>query len=173
MLAILLFPTFELLFGRIIKKLELAGSLPKMVTSVTIQQVKNTKHYVRKPFIRIQQFRYLGIPKRFLLLQILVTAFYTVGVMASLYAAHLLPELSTTASQASGLINGIATIILALFIDPQLGLITDQATKDEQSKNRLGKIYILLMGSRFIGTLLAQLVIVPAAYFIGFMIRLI
>lgn len=173
LLAILLFPTFELLFGRIIKKLELAGSLPKMVTSVTIQQVKNTKHYVRKPFIRIQQFRYLGIPKRFLLLQILVTAFYTVGVMASLYAAHLLPELSTTASQASGLINGIATIILALFIDPQLGLITDQATKDEQSKNRLGKIYILLMGSRFIGTLLAQLVIVPAAYFIGFMIRLI
>lgn len=173
LLAILLFPTFELLSGRIIKKLELAGSLPKMVTSVTIQQVKNTKHYVRKPFFRIQQFRYLGIPKRFLLLQVLVTAFYTVGVMASLYAAHLLPELSTTASQASGLINGIATVILALFIDPQLGLITDRATKDEQSKNRLGKIYILLMGSRFIGTLLAQLVIVPAAYFIGFMIRLI
>lgn len=171
-LAIMLFPTFELLFGRVISRLELVGSLPKVLTSVTIQQVKNTKHYVRKPYYHLQQFRYLGVPKRFLVMQILVTAFYTVGVMASLYAAHLLPHLSTTASQASGLINGIATVILALFIDPQLGLITDQALKDENSKQWLGKIYILLMGSRFIGTLIAQLILVPAAYFIGFMIQL-
>ncbi|WP_436756486.1 lipid II flippase family protein, partial [Streptomyces sp. URMC 124] len=81
-------------------------------------------------------------------------------MLSSLYAAHLVPALSTTASQASGLINGMATIILTIFIDPQLGLITDKATRDEEAKNQLGKVYTMLMVSRFFGTMLAQLVIV-------------
>jgi len=173
LIAIILFPTFVNLFSRIISKLEVAGSLPKLITSVTVQQLKNTRHYIRKPSFRLSQFRYLGIPKRFILLNMFVTAFYTVGVLASLYAAHLLPELSTTASQASGLINGIATILLTVFIDPQLGLITDKAVKHEETRDKLGKIYILLMVSRFMGTFLAQLIIVPAAYLISMIVKLI
>ncbi|WP_028545304.1 lipid II flippase Amj family protein [Paenibacillus taiwanensis] len=172
-LAIMLFPTFVNLFGRVIAKLEIAGSIPRLVSSVTIGQLKNTKHYIKRPSIRWQSFRVLGIPKRFILLNVIVTAFYTVGVLSSLYAAHLLPEYSTTASQASGIINGVATILLTIFIDPQLGLITDKALRDEQSRQQLGKIYTLLMTSRFLGTLLAQALIVPAAYFISWVVELI
>ncbi len=105
-------------------------------------------------------------------MNMIVTAIYTVGVLSSLYAAHLVPELSTTASQSSGLINGIATILLTIFIDPQVGLITDRAIHNEEYRDRLGKIYILLMGTRLLGTLLAQLIILPAAYFIAFIIKL-
>ncbi|MNO16539.1 hypothetical protein D3C76_62200 [compost metagenome] len=169
--AILLFPTFVNIFGRVIAKFEVSGSLPKLIGSVTIGQLKNSRHYFKKPSFNLKQFRYLGISKRFIVLNILVTAIYTVGVLSSLYAAHLLPHLSTTASQASGLINGIATILLTIFIDPQLGLITDQAIHHEQSKPLLGKIYVLLMISRFFGTLLAQAIIVPSAYFIGMAIQ--
>ena len=100
---------------------------PRLVSSVTISQLKNTRHYLKRPTFKLESFRYLGIPKRFILLNIVVTAFYTIGVLSSLYAAHLLPAFSTTASQASGLINGLATILLTIFIDPQLGLITDKA----------------------------------------------
>ena len=165
--AIALFPTFVNLFGRIINKLEVAGSIPKLISSVTVGQLKNTRHYISKPNLSLSQFRYLGVPNRFIVLHVVVTAFYTVGVLSSLYAAHLVPALSTTASQASGLINGMATIILTIFIDPQLGLITDKATRDEEAKNQLGKVYTMLMVSRFFGTMLAQLVIVPAGYMIS------
>lgn len=171
--AILLFPTFVLLWGRVIVKLEVAGSLPKLMTSVTIGQLRNTRHYVRKPSLKPSQFRVLGISKRFIVINVFVTAIYTVGVLASLYAAYLVPELGTTASQSSGLINGIATILLTVFIDPQVGLITDKAMNDETYRDRLGKVYVLLMGSRLAGTLLAQALLLPAAYFIAFAVKLI
>lgn len=101
LLAILLFPTFVNIWGRVISRLELAGSLPKLISSVTIAQLKNTKYYVKKPTFSLSQYRYLGISKRFILLNILVTAIYTVGVLSSLYAAYLVPELRLTASQST------------------------------------------------------------------------
>ncbi len=141
LIAIAVFPTFVGLFGRIISKLEIEGSIPKLLTSVTIGQLKNTRKYIRKPKVNLYNFRYLGIPKRFIVMNVFVTAFYTVGVISSLYAAHLMPQYSTTASQASGLINGMATILLTIFIDPQLGLITHKATENVEYRDQLGKIY--------------------------------
>ncbi|QWU18363.1 Protein of unknown function [Paenibacillus sophorae] len=172
LIAIGLFPTFIGLFERIISKLEIQGSIPKLLASVTIGQLKNTRKYVRRPKIRLYYFRYLDVPKRLIVMNIFVTAFYTVGVMSSLYAAHLVPQYSTTASQASGIINGMATILLTIFIDPQLGLITDKATASAEHRSRLGKVYVLLMCSRFLGTLLGQLVLDPAAHLISMVVRL-
>ncbi|OXS59878.1 hypothetical protein B1A99_10090 [Cohnella sp. CIP 111063] len=171
LIAIVLFPSFVGLFAIIIRRLEVTGSIPKLISSVTLGQLRNTKRYLRAPRLRISQYRYLGISKKFILLNMVVTSFYTVGVLASLYAAHLLPQFSTTASQASGIINGIATILLTVFIDPQLGLITDKALTDSQRREQLGKIYVLMMTTRFFGTMLAQLVLVPAAYFIGMVVK--
>lgn len=173
LIAIAVFPTFVGLFGRIISKLEIEGSIPKLLTSVTIGQLKNTRKYIRKPKVNLYNFRYLGIPKRFIVMNVFVTAFYTVGVISSLYAAHLMPQYSTTASQASGLINGMATILLTIFIDPQLGLITHKATENVEYRDQLGKIYVVLMGSRFLGTIFAQLLIVPAAQLISMLVKLI
>jgi hypothetical protein len=172
LIAIAVFPTFVGLFERIISKLEIEGSIPKLLTSVTISQLKNTRKYIRKPKIRLYSFRYLGIPKRFIVMNVFVTAFYTVGVLSSLYAAHLVPQFSTTASQASGLINGLATILLTIFIDPQLGIITHKSTENVEYRDQLGKIYVVLMGSRFLGTLVGQIVLVPAALLISMLVKL-
>lgn len=172
-IAIILFPTFVNIWSRLIVKLEHAGSLPRLIYSVNVSQIRNTKYYFKKPSLRLYQYRYLGISKRFILLNILVTSIYTVGVIASLYAAHLVPELGTTASQSSGLINGIATILLTIFIDPQVGLITDKAINKEEYREQLGRIYNVLMISRLLGTLLAQAILLPASYFIVMIIKLI
>jgi len=171
LLAIALFPTFVHLFGRIISRLEIAGSLPKLVASVSIGQLRNPKRFFRAPRLRISQYRYLGISKKFILLNAVVTAFYSIGVLSSLYAMYLFPEYGATASQASGFINGIATILLTVFIDPQMGLITDKALNDDRRKDQLGKIYVLMMTTRFMGTMLAQLVLVPSALLIGGIIQ--
>jgi len=151
LIAIAVFPTFVGLFGRIISKLEIEGSIPKLLTSVTIGQLKNTRKYIRKPKVNLYNFRYLGIPKRFIVMNVFVTAFYTVGVISSLYAAHL----------------------MTIFIDPQLGLITHKATENVEYRDQLGKIYVVLMGSRFVGTIFAQLLIVPAAQLISMLVKLI
>ncbi|MNJ49600.1 hypothetical protein D3C77_448390 [compost metagenome] len=172
-MAILLFPTFVNVWTRVISKLELAGSLPRLISSVTVAQLRNVRTYIKKPSFNFYHYRYLGISKRFILLNILVTAIYTVGVLSSLYAAHLVPSLSTTASQSSGLINGIATILLTIFIDPQVGLITDKAINNEEYRDQLGKIYNTLMVSRLLGTVLAQVLLLPASYFIVMIIKLI
>lgn len=171
LIAIALFPSFVSLFVRIIARLEVTGSIPKLISSVSIGQLMRTRHYLRIPRFRFSQYRYLGISKTFILLNVVVTSFYTVGVLSSLYAAYMLPQYTTMASQASGIINGVATILLTIFIDPQLGLITDKALNHEEQRNQLGKIYVLLMTSRFFGTMLAQLVLIPGAYFIGFIVK--
>ncbi|WP_123040524.1 lipid II flippase Amj family protein [Cohnella candidum] len=173
LIAIALFPSFVSLFGRIIARLEVTGSIPKLISSVSIGQLMRTRHYLRIPRFRISQYRYLGISKTFILLNVVVTSFYTVGVLSSLYAAYRLPQYTTMASQATGIINGVATILLTVFIDPQLGLITDKALNHEEQRNQLGKIYVLLMTSRFFGTMLAQFVLIPGAYFIGIIVKLI
>jgi hypothetical protein len=63
--------------------------------------------------------------------------------------------------------NMLQAPMTATFIDPQLGLITERALHQEKSRQQLGKIYILLMGARFVGTLAAQVIILPAAYLIA------
>lgn len=173
LIAIGLFPTFTALFARIISKLEIQGSVPRLLGSVTVAQLKNTRKYVKRPRLQLHAFRYLDIPKRLIATNILVTGIYTTGVLATLYAGYKHPEHGMAISQASGLINGIATILLTVFIDPQLGLITDKATVSQEHRSRLGKVYMMLMGSRFLGTLLAQFLIVPAAWFIGLAVRVI
>lgn len=76
----------------------------------------------------------------------------------------LVPEFKATVMSASGMINGIATIILTIFIDPQVGLLTDRAMNGQSEMGQVRDIYIGLMISRFFGTLLAQLLLVPAAH---------
>lgn len=170
--AMLLVPTFVRLASRMIVHLELAGSVPQMVrSSVSLDKLKRAGSHLRRPTWRmLSQLRIGGIPKRLLLLNALVTAFYTVGVLASLYASHLSPEHSLAASQSSGLINGIATIVMTVFVDPQIALASERAMRGEASPEETNKMFGLLMLSRLIGTLLAQLLLLPSAYWIAWVV---
>lgn len=172
LVAIVLFPTFVFLFARIIAHLEIEGSIPKLISSVTVDKIKHARHHLRKPRLSmLRSLRYYGIPKRLLLLNAVVTAIYTVGVLSALYAAHLVPAYSMTASQSSGLINGIATILMTVFVDPQLALITDKALANREESGKLGRIFGMLMFSRLAGTLLAQLIFIPAAYWVSLVVQ--
>jgi len=103
-------------------------------------------------------------------LNCLVTAIYTIGVLAALLASTLTQEYSMAASQSSGLINGVATILLTILIDPQIGLMTDKVLRGEKDVATLNKVFGLLMMSRLFGTILAQVLLVPAAHWITWMV---
>ncbi|OPA81276.1 hypothetical protein BVG16_02875 [Paenibacillus selenitireducens] len=162
-LAMLLFPSVVFLAGRMISHLEVTGSVPKLLFSVSFSKLKHAKSHLRKPTFRmLKSLRIYDVPKRLLILNCVVTSIYTVGVLAALYASFTAVS-GTAASQSSGLINGIATIIMTVLIDPQIALLTDRALRNDQDQRLLGKVYGLMMMSRCAGTLLGQLIFLPAA----------
>ncbi|KLE34651.1 lipid II flippase Amj family protein [Aurantiacibacter luteus] len=90
-------------------------------------------------------------------------AILVTGVLASIYAGYLNPEYRVTASQLSALINGFATILLFLVIDPQLSMLTDDVVDGQVSEPAYRQAIVWISGSRLMGTLLAQALFVPAA----------
>ena len=96
----------------------------------------------------------------------LATSVLTVGVIASLYAGHLDPQLRLTANSLSPVINALSTILLFVFIDPYLSILTDDVVSGEATEALFRRGVVLFVLSRLAGTILAQLILVPAAHII-------
>ena len=102
------------------------------------------------------------------LLNVGAVALWTVGVFASLYAGALDPEVRVTSSTLSAIINGGATIMMAVFIDPHMSGMTDDVVEGRVSESTFRHAIVWLVGSRLLGTLLAQALLVPSAMLIVF-----
>jgi hypothetical protein len=85
----------------------------------------------------------------------------------------LIPQFRLTASQLSGIINGIATILLAVVVDPKSAVITDQVLQGKRKKSDVNSMVIYLVGGKILGTLLGQLLFIPASKIIVFFTQLI
>ena len=94
-------------------------------------------------------------------------AVWSVGVFAALYAGYLRPELRVTASQMSAVVNGVATILMFAFIDPYLSMMADDVAAGAVDEPYFRRSVVWLTGSRLAGTVLAQLILVPAALWIA------
>ncbi|UWG99269.1 lipid II flippase Amj family protein [Dehalobacter sp. DCM] len=170
LLGILLIPTFLKVFQAAVKRLEEAGSVPSLV--IEALQVNNIKRIV-KSTVRpsrsmLQKLRYREIPKRFLLINIIVTGIYTIGVIAAQYSAVFVPaEDQLAAAAASGMVNGIAAILLTFFIDPKSAIVTDEALRGKRPYGDVKALVILLITTKLLGTLLGQVLFLPAAHMIA------
>jgi hypothetical protein len=112
------------------------------------------------------------VPVRIIVANVLATALITTGAFSSLYAGYLNPELRVTANSFSPLINGFSTILLFVYIDPYLSLLTDDVVNDKVSDSDFRASVTLFVLSRLVGTLVAQLILVPAAHLIVEVTRL-
>ncbi|MBK1809094.1 lipid II flippase Amj family protein [Clostridium sp. YIM B02505] len=164
-LAIILIPTFLKLFEIALNKLEVSGSVPSLVVqSLSISNIKRiAKNTIKPKKSMLKNLRYKNIPKRLLLLNTFITGIYTVGVLAANYAVTFVPDKASTIVQSSGLINGIASILLTLFIDPKSAIITDEAYRGKREYGDVKALVIMLIGTKLLGTLLGQLLLVPSA----------
>ncbi len=165
----LLIPTFQRLFAgyveafgrhrsvsRIVVRLFSPGALAALRGSAAVPAWNNIATAARGPHI----------PWTVALLNAVGMAVWTVGVFAALYAAYLRPELRVTSSQLSAVVNGVATILMFVFIDPYLSMITDDVAEGRVSEVYLRRSIVWLTGSRLAGTVLAQVLLVPAALWI-------
>jgi len=99
-------------------------------------------------------------------LNVAAIALWTTGVFASLYAGYLNPALRVTSSALSAVVNGTATILMVVFIDPQMSVMTDDMIEGKISEPHFRRAVVWLVGSRLAGTVLAQLMLIPAAMLI-------
>ncbi|MED0708716.1 lipid II flippase Amj family protein [Aneurinibacillus aneurinilyticus] len=173
-LAALLLPTFVSMMSRAIVHLEMAGSVPQLVKNVsTVHHLKIARKHFKLPRREsLSRLRIGGVPKRILLLNMLAAMIYADSVLACLYASLLKPEYSSIALTSTGLINGFSTIILTVFLDPQIAILTDKVMKGTEKKDSINKMVGVLTLSRFVGTVLAQLFLVPFAYYITWLSQL-
>ncbi|AEE97077.1 lipid II flippase Amj family protein [Mahella australiensis] len=157
-------PTFINIFSYAINRLEIAGSVPNLlVQTLSIKTLKRVKKSITIPKPQyLHEFRHSGIPINLILYHTIITSIYTVGVLASVYSGTIIPEYRLTASQLSGIINGIATILYAVVVDPTAAMITDQTLQGKRPYKDVNFMVTLLVLGKIGGTLLGQLIFLPA-----------
>jgi hypothetical protein len=167
-LGAMLIPTFAALFSRGALAYEFHGSFPALLLhTLSLRGFSRISQHLRLPLPEsVRQASRFRLPRSFLLLNVIVTAVYTVGISATMYASALAPDLARTATTLSGVINGIGTLLLVILIDPVSALITDQALRGNRPAAEVSQIVIWQVAGRFIGTLAAQLIFFPAALFV-------
>jgi hypothetical protein len=107
-----------------------------------------------------------GVSMRVIVFNVLAQGLLVVGVVASLYAGYLFPEYRVTASQLSAVVNGFATLMLFILIDPQLSVMTDDVIAGQVSEPVFRRTIVWLSLSRVAGTVLAQALFLPAAWLV-------
>ncbi|MEW6183500.1 MAG: lipid II flippase Amj family protein [Bacillota bacterium] len=173
----LLIPAFVQVFSRAILLFEEIGSVPRLIIfSLSPRRfykaLKTMRPAAPQTLRKVIRER-SGIPKGFLVLNIVVTGVYTTGVLSALYAGALFPHYRATATLLSGIVNGVAAVLLATAVDPTVAMITDQALRGKREEKDVRQMATYLAVTRFLGTLLAQVIFVPGAILIKFVAELI
>jgi hypothetical protein len=164
-----LLPTFTHVFVRAVGAFERRGSLPHALLRAfdprVIGDILRTLRF--PPLDFFGRFSLREVPAKLLIGNVIVTGIYAAGVVASYLASVIQPDVARTALSASGLVNGVATIAFTLIVDPTSALIVDKAVKGERTLHDVKTMVAYLGLTAVIGTLLAQLILWPAAVFIG------
>ncbi|MDB6033031.1 MAG: Lipid flippase Amj [Verrucomicrobiales bacterium] len=166
LVGFVLVPTSQRIFTRAVAVLQVRRSLLRVLLhAMHPQRLLLARRYIALP--RVSNLRYLndhgGLSWWFLGLNAVSVALWTVGGFAALYAGALEPSFRGTCGQLSAVINGVATVLMFLLLDPKLSLLTDDVAHQRVGQGRFRAAVISVVGARFVGVLLAQVLLVPAA----------
>jgi Alternate to MurJ len=165
-------PWIARIMHRGIAAFERTGSLPGALARMASPSVLAWMwSEFRLPTAASLRYSAKALPKSALLWNTVVMAFWVAGPLAALYASVLAPGVTATCIAASGLITGVATVTLTLIVDPAAALITDQAASGSRPEADLKAMLLYLVATAIAGTLLAQLLLYPAANVIALVAR--
>jgi Amj-like protein len=168
LLGAFLLPPFLLMFVRGIGAFERLGSIPHALMRLFDPRViGDVLRACKPPHVRLADFPIGAVPRKLLFANVLLFAVYSVGVVAAYYASVIALDARTTATGLSGLVNGIGTVAFSLFIDPTTAFIVDQTARGERPRRDVRAMIFWLVVTAFIGTVLAQLILYPSAYYIA------
>lgn len=172
----LLLPTFIKLFGKIVESFSIHRSIPKLLihgfSKSGVEQFKKSITPPKKEnFSHLKSIR--KVPKKIILINTIAFSISVVAGLASLYAGSLNPDLRTTCTTLSSVVSGVSTVLLFLFVDPYVSMMTDDVIRGEMNEIDFDRCIIFIVGGLIAGTIIAQLLLAPAAWIIGFIARII
>lgn len=165
-LGAILIPTFQRAFCRAVEHFQVHRSVPKLLLHAVFKgglSYLRTSASLPKPANVTGLREKSGVSISMTAMNVIATALWTVGVFAALYAGVLDPSVRVTSSTLSSIINGGATIMMAVFIDPHMSGMTDDVIEGKIEESQFRRAVVWLVGSRLAGTLIAQFLLVPSA----------
>lgn len=162
-------PSFARIFEKGICVFEKVGSIPKLVWLAikprNLVKILTSFRFPTRGSLKGMDIR--NIPKAFLILNVAMVSIYAIGVLASLFAGAQIPQLRATATQLSGIVNGIATIIFAIMVDPTGAHIVDQVVRGKRKEaDARTMVFYLIMGRLFGTLIISQLIFLSATSYI-------
>lgn len=170
LISVIMIPTFVQIYNTLIKGLDRHQSLPKvLLRGLHPARWGKLLATLRFPWRQhVSRDALSRIPKAFLWANVIVLGFQTVGQLAAIYAGAVFsPEVARTTTLLSPLINGIATITLSIFVDPGCATLVDEAIDGKRDSKDIETMTFWLAMGTVVGTLLSQLLFVPAAWLIS------
>lgn len=173
-LSILILPTFLNLFTLFVNRSANMGSVYRgLISGIDTEKIKKTTRYIQIPnFNMINELKQIGRHKNILLLHIIITAVYATGILSSYYAAMYLPESRLSIAGFSGSINSIASLLMLIVLEPKIAIINDEALKGRRDYSELKLVVLILIFSKLIGTLIAQMLFIPASQWVFFIYKI-
>lgn len=163
----LLLPTFVAIYNRAITALEHRhGSMGLLLRDLCLpRHWKAVAACLRRPSnLGISKQDILALPRGFLIANTLVVALHVIGVLAAILAgANLSGSLARTATLLSSVINGLATVLGSIIVDPTAAHLTDQAVAESRPLSHIKAMTVMLAAGSLLGTILSQVFFVPAA----------
>lgn len=161
-----LIPTFQRVSTRAVASFHLTRSMPKLLLrSLTPRGVSLVTQSAAVPSYRnlVALRRPADVPVGAIVMNFAATALWTVGVLSAIYAGSIDPEFRVTAASLSSVINGIATVMMFILIDPYLAGLTDDVAQGRTSEALFRRVIVWMVASRLAGTLAAQALLIPGA----------
>jgi hypothetical protein len=165
----LLMPLFVVLFVRGVRSFERTGSIPTTMTRLFDPRVLGAvlREFRMPALADARALPFGAIPRALLIGNTVIMLVYSIGVVSAYYASVLNLDARGTAIGLSGLVNGIGTVAFSLFVDPNSAYIVDQTVRGERPESHVRAMIASLVVTAFVGTVLAQLVLYPAAQYIA------
>lgn len=170
-----LLPTCQRIFSKAVIHFSIERSMPKLILhSFTRGGVRYIRDCAATPAKEnLTKIDFKKLPWRILIYNVITVALITVGSLAPIFAGTIEPDLSATCITLSAVINGTATILMSIFIDPQLSIMTDDVIEGNCSEEEFKTCIVGMVGSKVIGTFIALPLLVPSSYLIAFVARII
>ncbi|WP_071395062.1 lipid II flippase Amj family protein [Bacillus tuaregi] len=170
-----LIPTFQRIFYKGVLNFSVERSIPKLVIhSFSKAGVNYIKDCVAIPVKEnITGLNLRKLPIKIIIYNLIAVALLTVGALAPIYAGSIAPDLRATCVTLSSIINGVATILMSILIDPQLSVMTDDVIEGNCTEEDFRAVVIGMVGSKTLGTFASLLLIIPASYLIVFIAKVI
>jgi len=163
----LITPGVVRIFSRAIEVMERLGSLPPTV-GYMLRRVHHFPRYFILPRLRhiLNNLDFRGLPLGFLVFNIFVTCFYSIGVLSTVLAASWNHDVSGTAILLSGIVNGIATLLLFLIVDPPAAVVIDSCISGSRPVSQAKAMNLYLVLTRLVGCLLALVLLPPMGRYV-------